>query len=652
MQNKIAIPLAGAIIMMTIIIGLGIYYFYSDIGKKDMTKLTQTSQPKVETKNKQIPTRDQIAEQHKWNLGDMYATDADWEKDFQKIETEYLPKFSDYHDQLNNIQKLLACLKLADQTFMTLEKMNVYSSYKQTEDLSNAQASEMNSRNSTLRSKAGAVTAFMDPELIELPTDYLQSLTKNPDFRNYWHYFDTLTKRKGHVLSGPQEELLAKSQDLTGTFSNVFDKATAADIKFSTIKNSSGEDIQVSEAKYLSLLMDPDRNFRQRAATSMMAGYDSFKNALAENLNGQIKSNIFYAQTKKYNNALEAALATEFIPETVYNNLITTIDENLSPLHKFIALRKKVLKLDQIHGYDLYVPLVADINQDIPYETGKKMIIDALAILGADYTDILKQGLENRWVDVYETKNKESGASAWSAYGYHPYVKMNYDNNIDDVSTLAHELGHAVNFWYSQKEQPYPTSSYTVFNAEVASTANELLMTRYLINNAKNDEEKLFYLNQLATTIYRTLYTQTMYSQFEKLIHNRVENGEALSVDSLNQIWSDLIVKYDGPNYVIDDFYKIGWARIPHFYYNFYVYKYATAISAANQLVKNISDNQPGAREKYIEFLSAGSSDYPVELLKKAGVDMTTSEPIKNLIRDFDKIVDQMEIILQKQGKI
>ncbi|MFA5742851.1 MAG: oligoendopeptidase F [Candidatus Paceibacterota bacterium] len=649
MGKRIIIISIAALVLL--IVGIGGCFVCLDFWKKDTTETAQNALQESDLKtNKEIPARDQIENKYKWNLADMYASDEEWGRDFRKIEIEYLPKFSGYQGKLADTRELLDCLNLQDQMYLILAKMNVYSCYKQSEDLTNAQASEMYSKVSTLNSKADAAVAFIDPELIALPAESLEVLMKKYDFRDYSHYFDVLIRKKEHVLSGPEEKLLAASGDMAGSFVNIYNKATAADIQFPTIKDPQGQDIQISEARYSSFMMSEDRDFRRRSAEGLMSAYGNMKNTLAESLNGQVKSNIFFAQARKYNNALESALSENFIPEAVYNNLIETTDKNLEYLHKYVSLRKNVFGLDQVHGYDMYVPLVKNIDQKIPYENGKEIVLASLSPLGSEYSDILKQGLENRWVDVYENKSKESGASAWAAYGYHPYVKMNYDDSFDGVSALVHEFGHAVNFWYANKNQPFAISDTPIFNAEVASTANQLLLMKYMINKAASDDEKLYYLDQLAGLIYKTFYTQTMFSEFEKSIHDRVEGGEALSVDSLNQLWGDVLVKYYGPDYVLDDFSKIGWSRIPHFYYNFYLYKYATSISAANQLVKNIFDQKPGAQEKYIKFLSAGSSDYPVDLLKNAGIDMTMSDPIENLVKDFGTIVDEMELIIKKES--
>lgn len=350
---------------------------------------------------------------------------------------------------------------------------------------------------------------------------------------------------------------------------------------------------------------------------------------------------------------MEASLASENIPVSVYDNLVKSVNNNVDSLHKYVSLRKKVLGVDKVHLYDMYVPLTKDFEVKVPYEDGKKMILEGLSPLGQDYTDTLKDAFEKRWADVYETNNKYSGAYQWGTYDPHPYVLMNYDDSADAMLTTAHEFGHVMNSYYTNKRQKYVNSEQPIFTAEVASTSNELMMLRYLINNAKSDAEKLYYINTLAENIRSTVYTQTMYAEFEKMIHERVENGEGLSADSLSSMWKDLMVKYYGSDFQDDELANLWWARISHFYMNFYVYKYATSMAASNQLVKNMTEGtdegKAAAIRNYRDFLASGSSDYPIETLKKAGVDVTTSESVDNLLVEFGQLVDQMDELIAKQ---
>jgi oligoendopeptidase F len=401
------------------------------------------------------------------------------------------------------------------------------------------------------------------------------------------------------------------------------------------------------------MLDNKDRNFRKAGFEGLYGIYDKQKNSLAATLNAEVKKNEFFAKTKKYSSAMEASLASENIPVSVYDNLVKSVNNNVDSLHKYVSLRKKVLGVDKVHLYDMYVPLTKDFEVKVPYEDGKKMILQGLAPLGQDYTDTLKDAFEKRWADVYETNNKYSGAYQWGTYDTHPYVLMNYDDSADAMLTTAHEFGHAMNSFYTNKTQKYVNSEQPIFTAEVASTSNELMMLRYLINNAKSDAEKLYYINTLAENIRSTVYTQTMYAEFEKKIHERVENGEGLSADSLSAMWKDLMVKYYGSDFQDDELANLWWARIPHFYMNFYVYKYATSMAASNQLVKNMTEgteeSKAAAIKNYRNFLTSGSADYPIETLKKAGVDVTTSESVDNLLVEFGQLVDQMDELIAKQ---
>ncbi|MEZ0536630.1 oligoendopeptidase F [Caldicellulosiruptoraceae bacterium PP1] len=594
--------------------------------------------------------RSEIDNKYKWNLEDIYPTYDKWEQDFKTVQTTYIPKFKNYQGKLNNSKALLECLQLRDKMMRLTEKVYVYANMKADENQADNKVNEMRSRSETLYSNALASVSFIQPELLSLPEKTLKSYLSDKQLSEYKQYLDSVIKQKAHTLSKEGEELLANLSDLASSPKAIYDQLKLADMTFPKIKDEKGNEIQLSQGSYGRYLESKDRDFRKRAFEGIYSSFDKVKNTLAATLNAEVKKNIYFAKARKYNSALEAALDSEFIPRSVYDNLVKAVNNNVKYLHKYVDLRQKVLKVDKVHIYDMYVPLVENYEMNIPYEDAKKLILKGLNPLGKDYINNLQNAFDSRWIDVYETENKYSGGYQWGSYDTHPYILMNYDDTVDSMLTVAHELGHAMNAFYTNKTQKYINSNVPIFTAEVASTTNEFLMLNYMIKNAKSDDEKLYLLNSLIENIRGTVYTQVMYAEFEKTIHERVEKGEALSAETLNNIWKDLMVKYYGQNFEVDPLAPLWWSRIPHFYMNFYVYKYATSMAAANEIVKNLN-NQKNI-DKYIEFLKAGSSDYPINVLKKAGVDMTSTKPVDNLLQYFGQLVDEMEKILSKEGKL
>ncbi|WAM37329.1 oligoendopeptidase F [Caldicellulosiruptor acetigenus] len=596
-----------------------------------------------------VKKRSEIPDKYKWNLEDIYSSPEKWNEDLNKVLNYYIPKFQNYKGKLSDKNKLLECLKLRDEMMRIADKVYVYAHMKADENQADNKANEMRSKSETMYAQVSAAVSFIQPELLRLPEKTLKSYMQDKSFADYKMYLDAVLKQKPHTLSPEGEELLALAQDFAGSPYNIFTQLKYADLTFPKIKDDKGNEIQLTEASYGKYLESKDRDFRKRAFEGIYSSFDKVKNTLAATLTAEVKKNVFFAKARKYNSALEASLAQEFIPRSVYDNLIKAVNNNIKYLHKYVELRKKVLNLDKVHIYDMYVPLVANYEMNIDYEQAKNLILEGLKPLGNDYLKVLNIAFNNRWIDVFETENKYTGGYQWGAYDTHPYILMNYNNTMDSVLTLAHELGHAINSYYTNKTQKYINSNVPIFTAEVASTTNELLMINYLLKKAKSDDERLYLLNTLVENIRGTVYTQVMYAEFEKEIHERVEKGEALSAETLSDIWGSLMKKYYGDNFEVDKLATLWWARIPHFYMNFYVYKYATSMAAANEVVKNI---EKGDTAKYIEFLKAGSSDYPINVLKKAGVDMTSTKPVDNLLTYFGQLVDEMEKILKKQGKI
>lgn len=598
--------------------------------------------------------RDAVEEKYKWSIDEIYSTKDLFDADYKKITDTYIPKMKNYKGHLTSAENIKECLSTRDEMMRITEKLYVYSQMKSNEDESNSANSEVSSLTESLNSEVGVATAFIQTDILEQPEDTIKQYMDNPILADYKHFIDRLLKQKTHTLSQGEEEILAAASDIASSPEGIYSKIkTDIDGFFPTIKDPDNNDFKITNSSYGSMLDNKDREFRKKGFEGLYGIYDKEKNSLAATLNAEVKKNEFFSTTRKYNTAMEASLASENIPVSVYDNLVKSVDNNVDSLHKYVSLRKKVLGVDKVHLYDMYVPLTKNFDVKIPYEDGKKLILQGLAPLGQDYTDVVKNAFENRWADVYETNNKYSGAYQWGTYDTHPYVLMNYDDSADSVLTTAHEFGHAMNAYYTNKTQKYINSEQPIFTAEVASTANELIMLRYLINNAKTDDEKLYYINTLAESIRGTVYTQTMYAEFEKMIYERVESGNGLSADSLSDMWKSLMIKYYGEDFQDDEQANLWWARIPHFYMNFYVYKYATSMAASNQLVKNMSEgtdeSKAAAIKNYRNFLASGSSDYPIETLKKAGVDVTTGESIDSLLAEFGQLVNQMDELISKQ---
>ncbi len=621
---------------------------HSAIYAKDMQAVTTPA-----TTPATSVTPEKIDDKYKWNLEDIYPNVQAWEKDIEKLEKEYFPKFKNYKGKLNDPKKLLEFLKLDDQASSIIDKVYWYAGFKGDLDQGDTEATELKAKAESVYGEYGQLVTFFTPELLAQNTDSLKKLVANPILKDYAHFIDVLVKQKEHTLSTAEEDILANASEFANSPEEIFSKLKNADMKKPVIKDKDGKDLELTPVAYSNILDGKDRELRKTAFEANGKSLEEFQNTFASIYLSSVKKDIFLAKSRKYKSSLEASLSQDSIPKEVYENLVKAVNNNMKPLHKYMDLRKKVMNVDNLHAYDLYTPLVGDFKLTVPYEEAKPMILEGLKPLGNEYLAIVKQGFDNRWIDVYESKGKTTGGYNLGLDGVHPFILLNYDNSLDAMSTTAHEMGHAVNAVYAQKAQTYRNSNTPIFTAEVASTANELIMTKYLMKNAKSDDEKLYLLNQLVDNIKGTVYTQVMFSEFEKIVHEKMEAGEPLSAKSLSQIYGDLQVKYNGDTFLLDDEASIGWAKIPHFYSNFYVYKYATSMAASNEIVKNILDGKDkNAVNNYLNFLKAGSSVYPVDALKKAGVDPTKTTSIDNLLIEFGQYVDEMETILKKQGKI
>jgi oligoendopeptidase F len=503
-------------------------------------------------------------------------------------------------------------------------------------------------RVSSLGVKYSEALSWFQPELLAMPAETLQSWCRaNPKLAVYEHAFDDVLRQRRHVLNAREEELLAMGGKLAQAPRNVFTMLTNADMKFPIIKDAEGNDVELSEGRYSLYMQSSDRGLRRRAFAGTLGAYLAFKNTIAATLAGSIQKDVFYARTHNYDSALHAALDPDNVPVAVYDNLIATIRQHLPKLHRYMEIRRRKLGIDQVHIYDTFVPLVDAEAPKIGYDDAVAKIIEGLAPMGDEYLDPMSKGFASRWIDVHETQGKRSGAYSMGIYAVHPYILLNYNDTYNEMFTVAHEMGHSMHSWFTQHNQPPVYGDYPIFLAEVASTANEIALGDHLRKGAADKAEKLFLVNLAVESIRGTVINQTMWAEFEKLTHAAAEGAEPLTYETLSVMYRGLVKEYFGPSFGYDQEVDGYWLRIPHFYRGFYVYKYATSYCASTALATRILNNEPGALQAYRNFLEAGSSDYPIEILKQAGVDMSTPQPIHDTMELFGQLLDELETLLQ-----
>ncbi|PAE20673.1 oligoendopeptidase F [Bacillus sp. 7504-2] len=601
-----------------------------------------------ETAVKRLPARSEIKIEDTWRLEDIFATDEAWEKEFQEV-SELIPGIAAYQGKLaESANTLYEALQKQDHILERISKLYTYAHMRYDQDTTNSFYQGLDGRIKALYSQVASALAYIVPELLSIEEGKLQAfLEEKEELKLYEHALDEINLQRPHVLSAEQESLLAEASEVMDASSNTFGMLNNADLEFPSIKDENGEEVEVTHGRYIRFLESTDRRVREDAFKAVYGTYGKFKNTFSSTLSGQVKKDNFNAKIRNYNSARHAALAANNIPEAVYENLVNTVNKYLPLLHRYVKLRKRVLGLEELHMYDLFTPLVKEVKMEIPYEEAQELILKGLAPLGEDYLNVLKEGFENRWVDVHENKGKRSGAYSSGTYGTNPYILMNWQDNVNNLFTLAHEFGHSVHSYYTRKTQPFPYGDYSIFVAEVASTCNENLLNDYLLKKIDDEQKRLYLLNHYLEGFRGTVFRQTMFAEFEHLIHQKAQNNEPLTAELLTQEYYNLNVKYFGSeNMVIDEEIGLEWSRIPHFYYNYYVYQYATGFSAATALSKQILEEGQPAVERYIEFLKSGSSDYPIEVLKKAGVDMTSSEPIEEALKVFEEKLNEMENLL------
>lgn len=593
--------------------------------------------------------REHIDDKYKWNLKAIYPDENAWEEDFKAVKN--------LADQLVTLQgtmgqsadALLKVLQLSDELGRKIEKLYVYARMRRDEDNAVNLYQALFDRAESLGVEVSSAAAFIVPEILTIPEEKLSAFIKeNRALGTYQHFLDEILRQKAHILSAQEERLLAMAADLSMAAQNIFTMLNNADIKFPVIRDEEGREVELTKGRYGSFMESSNRQVRHDAFKALYGSYRKLVNTLGASLSSSVKKDIFYARARNYPSALEASLDEDNVPLEVYNRLIEAVHAHMEPMHRYMRIRQDLLGVDELHMYDIYTPLVQEYKVKVPYEEAQQKILEALKPLGSEYAQLLQKGFQGGWVDVYENEGKTSGAYSWGTYDTNPYVLMNYDEKLDDMFTLAHEMGHSLHSYYSNHHQPYVNAQYSIFVAEVASTVNESLLIDYLLENSQDEKEKIYLLNHYLEQFRGTVYRQTMFAEFEKIVHEKAEQGEALTPEMFNKIYRDLNKIYYGPDVYLDEEIDLEWARIPHFYSAFYVYKYATGFSAATAIKEAILQEGQPAVDRYLEFLKSGGADYPINLLKKAGVDLTTSEPVENALQYFAKLLEELEELVKE----
>ena len=577
-----------------------------------------------------VVKRSEADEKYMWNMKDMYENDGLWEDDVKEAESliNGMPAYIKVMDE--SPKNLLSLLEYDTEISKKLEKIYVYANQKSHEDMGESKYQDMAGRAQNLMVKYQMQSAPVTPAIMKIGRKKISEYTEADNNPNglplYKRYFELIFRKEEHILDADKEELLAGVNDLSETPSDIFAMFNNADIRFDDITDKNGESHQLTHGKYTAYLRSKDRTLRENAFKELYEKYGNYRNALAAAYRGNLKQHNFYAKVRKYDSGMQYSLSDANIPVRVYNSLIDATHENIGLLHRYISLRKKVMDVSELHMYDLYVPMVSDVNMNIDYEEAKQIVI---------------KGLSGGWIDVYENEGKRTGAYSWGAYGTHPYVLLNHQNDLNSVFTLAHEMGHALHTYYSDANQPYIYAGYKIFVAEVASTCNEALLVNYLIKNSKSENEKKYLINYFLEQFRTTFFRQTMFAEFEKITHEKCAAGQTLTADVLCGIYKELNAFYFGEDAVIDDEIALEWARIPHFYTPFYVYQYATGFAAAVSISSAILSGNEDVLLGYRTFLKSGGSLDPIDLLKLCGVDMLTPEPVNEAMKVFESLLNQ-----------
>ncbi len=591
---------------------------------------------------KQVANRNETPQEHRWKLEDLYPNQAAWDAELNRVKG-MISDITSYQGKLKDAASIARIFDLDDDISLLTERLYVYANMRHHEDTAEPSYQALSEKSKKISVEVSEATSFITPEILSLSEQQLTGLISDPSLAKYKRTLEEMLRQKPHILSKNEESLLAQVGNVSQAPGTIFGMLNNADLKFPKVKNEKGEEVELTHGRYIQFLESKDQNVRSAAFKAMYDTYGKWRNTLASTLSANVTKNLFYAKARHYPSALEMSLFGDNIPQSVYDNLISTIHEYLPLMHRYMDLRKKLLKLDELHMYDLFAPLVEEFDMEITYEQAKKKVYESLAPLGDDYRKVLQEGFDNGWIDIYENEGKRSGAYSWGAFGTHPYVLLNHNDNLNSMFTLTHEMGHALHSYYSDQNNDYRDAQYTIFLAEVASTLNEALLMNNLLEKSTDPKEKMYLLTYYADQFRTTVFRQTMFAEFEKIIHDRAEQGEALTPQELSSIYYDLNVNYYGKGMVVDKDIEMEWARIPHFYNSFYVYKYATGFSAATSFAKQILDEGKPAVDRYLGFLKSGGKDYSINILKEAGVDMSTPEPIRQAMSVFEGLIEQME---------
>lgn len=612
-----------------------------------MPLVVSSGQNKEDMMAKELPKRSEVKEEYTWDLSAMFASKEAWEEQLSACRT-LTGELEAFEGKVTaSAENLLAVLEKSADAEQKLELAFSYAERLFDQDQKNTAHQAMSQRMYTLYTDYSSRTAFIVPEILAADTDLLEQYIKEkPALALYRGQIQEIQRRKAHSLSSEMEKLVAMTGEMAQVPDQVFSIISNADMVYPQITDENGETVRLSHGNFVPLEESADRRVRKDAFENFYSVYKQFANTLAGLYNGQVKQQIFYAKARNYPSTLEAAVDANNVPSKVYYNLVETVNKNMDKMHRYVRLRKKCLGVDELHMYDIYTPMIADVAKKITFEEAKETVLKALAPLGEDYVAKVKEGFESRWLDVYENEGKRSGAYSAGAYGAHPFVLLNHNDTLDNMFTLAHEMGHAMHSYYSNENQPYIYAGYKIFVAEVASTCNEILLMEYLLANTEDQKERAYLLNHYLDSFKGTVYRQTMFAEYEMRSNAMVENGENLTADNLCALYLELNKKYYGPDMISDEEISYEWARIPHFYYNFYVYQYATSFSAAVAIAHEILEKGAPAVERYKEFLSGGCSKSPVELLKMVGINMEEATPIQNALDVFGEVLDEIETLI------
>lgn len=596
---------------------------------------------------KELLKRSEVKEENTWKVSDMYASTAEWEQALNQVK-EIADRIAGMEGRVTeSAANLYQVLKDCDAYGEIIDLAFNYAQRLYDQDRNDSTHQAMSQKVYGVWADVAGMISFIEPEILAVPEEQLETFYKElPELESYRGKIAEIQRLRGHSLSAEMEKLLAMTSEMSQTPEQVFAVMNSADIRFPEITDENGEKVRLTHGNYVLFLQSADRRVRKEAFQAMYSVYKQFVNTFAGLYNGQVKQQIFFAKARKYDSTLDAALTANNVSVKVYENLLDTVSANMDKLHRYVKLRKKCLGLDELHMYDIYTPMIADAARKVPFEEAKETVLKALAPLGEEYVAKVKEGFENRWIDVYENEGKCTGAYSAGAYGTHPYVLLNYSETLDDMFTLAHEMGHAMHSFYSNSTQPFTYAEYKLFVAEVASTCNEVLLMEYLLKNTIDKKERAYLLNHYLDSFKGTVYRQTMFAEFEKESDRMAEQGESLTAESLNELYLKLNQKYYGTDIISDEEIAFEWAKIPHFYYNFYVYQYATGFSAAVALARGILKEGEPAVERYKKFLCGGCSKSPLELLKIAGVNLESPKPVQDALDVFGEILDEIEALL------